>query len=134
MLDWNKSYETGNRLIDAEHRILFEIANDVANHGLTSLDKFKETYLDLVQYATLHFASEETLQREIGYQAVASHQNSHRAIVEEMRAIITHQPTLASLSKELEGYLQRWIVNHILREDMAWKPVYVAWRAKRLGH
>ena len=51
-----------------------------------------------------------------------------------MRSLVTHQSTLAGLHKELENYLQRWIVSHILREDMGWKPVYTAWRAKRLGH
>lgn len=133
MLEWNKSYEIGNRFIDSEHKILFEIANDVSANGLDTIEAFKGMYLDLMQYMNLHFHNEEAVLKDIGYSHVATHQNSHHAIMEEMRQLVQHAGGLASVKVELEGCLQRWIVNHIVREDMAYKPFYLAWRKKLIA-
>jgi hemerythrin-like metal-binding protein len=134
MLEWKLDYATGNRIIDAEHKILFEIANEFAGESKITLGKFKETYFDLIQYTTMHFSSEEAMLREIAYPSLATHQTSHARIIEEMKSLLGRSNNLDTLQKELERALQRWIVNHILREDMAYKPTMIDWREHRLGY
>jgi hemerythrin len=133
MLQWNNTYETGNRFIDSEHHLLFDIANQVAANAITSPERFKEFYLELMQYTHLHFASEEVLMKEIGYQNLLTHQQSHQTIMHEMQNLLTTARSMESIVHDLEAFMQKWLVNHIVREDMAWRPVYVAWKNARLG-
>lgn len=133
MLQWNNSYETGNRFIDSEHHLLFDIANQVASNAITSPEQFKEYYLELLLYTHLHFASEEVLLKDIGYQSLSSHQQSHQTIILEMQNLLSSGRNMEAIVHELEGFLQKWLVNHIVREDMAWRPTYVAWKNARLG-
>ena len=133
MIQWKSEYATGNRLIDAEHKVLFEIANEVVNNEMSSIAKFKEVYLELLQYTQMHFSSEEILLREIGYIQLASHQKNHVEIIQEMHNLLREHHSIAALHKELGACLQHWLINHILREDMAWRPVFQAWKETRIG-
>lgn len=133
MIQWKQEYATGNRLIDAEHKVLFEIANEVVNKESISIAQFKDLYLELLQYTQMHFCSEEILLREIGYIQLSTHQKNHLEIIQEMHILLRDNHTIASLQRELAACLQHWLINHILREDMAWRPVFQAWRAARIG-
>jgi len=133
MLQWNSSYEVGNRFIDSEHKILFEIANEFGTNEIDSLAKFKETYLELIQYTNLHFMNEELLMKDIGFAGAPNHSLSHRRILDEMRELVGHPSSLEELKSKLGNCLQHWITGHILREDMGYRPAYTEWKRKRLG-
>ena len=133
MIHWNSSYEIGNRFIDSEHRILFDIASEFTANGIDSIAKFKEIYLELMLYAKFHFANEELMMKDIGYEDLANHVMSHRLIADEMRNLIAHPASLDELKANLDACLQRWISTHILREDMAYKQPLAEWRRSHLG-
>ena len=133
MLAWNQTYAIGNRFIDAEHRILFDIANELTSKGLDSVEKFKEVYLELLQYTNLHFQNEEMLLKEIGYSHLLGHSQSHREITNDMRNLVLQRHSLDELTMGLTGCLQHWIGNHILREDMAYRSSLAEWKHRRIG-
>jgi len=133
MLQWNSTYETGHKFIDLEHQLLFDMANQVAAHGITHPERFKELYFELIQYTNLHFHTEEIVMKEIGYQQLQTHQISHQEILKNMYGLLQAHRDMGVLLKELEAFLQKWLVNHIVREDLAWRPVYLAWKNARLG-
>ncbi|MEN9307268.1 MAG: hypothetical protein RL173_1200 [Fibrobacterota bacterium] len=133
MLQWNASYEVGNRFIDSEHKILFELANEIASKDIDTLAKFKEIYLELIQYTNLHFINEEQLMKDIGFSGFATHVLNHRMIIDQMRKLISQPSPLEELQTSLVSCLSHWITTHILREDMAYRPALVEWKKKRLG-
>lgn len=132
MLEWKDQYIIGNRFIDSEHKILFEIANEVSSASAVSIPRLKEYFFELLQYTSMHFANEEMVMRDINYEALQSHQKSHADLIQAMKNLLVQYHTMGELQSHLEEFMNRWLVGHILREDLAWRPVYVAWVNRRL--
>lgn len=116
-----KDLETGNTLIDSQHRQLFRAVNQLmeacqAGQGRT---KIETTARFLESYVRKHFGDEEALQRTSKYPGYAVHKRFHDGFVLQMdnvcQAIARDGGTLANLSilNNQIGIL----VNHIRTED-----------------
>jgi len=130
---WDKKYETGNRFIDSEHMILFEIANELAETDFSTPHDFKVKYLELIEYANLHFATEERIMKSIGYVNLDIHHKIHQGILSEMKSLVRTKASLVSIHHNLVSLVTKWIITHIIQEDMAYKPVYLQWQKKIIG-
>ena len=71
--------ETGNDLIDSEHRTLFDAINDLMDACSSGQGRSKigETADFLADYVDKHFADEEDLQRKNHYPHYQQHHNFH---------------------------------------------------------
>ncbi len=121
---WDKKYETGNRFIDSEHMILFDIANELAETDFETPRDFKVKYLELIEYANLHFVSEERIMKTIGYVNLDVHHKIHQDIINEMTGLLCAKNSLITIHHNLVSLVTKWIITHILQEDMAYKQVY----------
>nr|WP_300182800.1 hemerythrin family protein [uncultured Agathobaculum sp.] len=113
--------ETGNQLIDSEHRMLFDAINDLllachSGHGRAQIGQTAEFLAD---YVDKHFSDEEELQRSSGYPKYEPHHAFHvdyksriRALAKEIRE---NGPTVQSLGQiNAEAGV---LINHIRQED-----------------
>ena len=116
-----KKLETGNAIIDGEHRELFAAVNKLLDacskaEGRTSMD---ETIKFLNNYVDQHFSHEEQLQRKSGYPDFASHKAFHeqyKKTLKEITARISSEgPTIVELGK-LNGHISV-LVSHISMVD-----------------
>ncbi len=115
-----KSLETGNRIIDSEHRELFRAVNDFIDacnsRGSISLEP---SVRFLLQYAGKHFAHEEELQVESGYPGVEAHRAFHEKYKEDLRTLVlqipAEGPTVSDLVN-LNGQIAV-LIDHIRVED-----------------
>ena len=104
-----KDLETGNAVIDNEHRELFNAVNniiDACSKGqgrniIESAIKF------LLSYVELHFSHEEKLQSDSKYPGMAAHKAFHE--------IPFDNPAITDLVK-LNGHIAV-LINHIRIED-----------------
>lgn len=112
---------TGNTLIDAEHKQLFEAINallEACAQG-KGRDQMTETVSFLNQYVERHFGDEERLQQSSGYPNYASHKTFHdgykRQLNDSTQALLREGPTVKALGQvnQLAGVL----VSHIRMED-----------------
>ena len=122
-LVWHKAYESGNALIDAQHRALFDIANRLMNARLSGKSSTGvATLIDtLIHDAVAHFADEEALLNAAGFPGVAEHAASHRQLVGRAARLVEdfHSGTLAT--GELFEFLAHDLVaRHMLDEDRAY--------------
>lgn len=89
----SKGLETGNRIIDNEHRELFRAVNefiDACNsQGKISLEP---SVRFLLQYAGKHFAHEEDLQIKSSYPDVEAHRAFHEKYKEDLKALVLQIP------------------------------------------
>ena len=119
--EFTKKLETGNAVIDKEHRELIEAVNKLLDachrgEGRASMDT---TIKFLNNYVNQHFSHEEQLQRESGYPGIASHRTFHdqykKTLQEITNAISVSGPTIAELTK-LNKHV-RVLISHITTED-----------------
>lgn len=117
---WNERYRLGVDEMDAEHKILIERINALANaiNDGASHAKLLERYRALSHYTKEHFADEEKFMHSIGYPDLKNHQTVHKTLLarvddfEDQVALGTYDPAA------LMAFLNDWLVKHILGVDM----------------
>ena len=119
---WSEKLVTGNAIIDAQHKTIFNTTSDLIEAHINGESKeMIGRMLDfLANYTVDHFGYEEKLMREYSYPKYRYHKKFHddfKLTVEEL--INNYQINGASdeLSKTLSGVVIRWLINHISRED-----------------
>lgn len=120
-LSWRDEYLVGIPVIDREHRYLFDLINEF--HDTRAAGSSREEVLRvlnrLVAYGEKHFQSEESLQKEVGYPGLARHQGLHASLFDALFGFAERVAADEYFAEaEVRRFLQGWLVEHIVREDM----------------
>lgn len=116
-----KNLETGNSLIDNEHRELFQAINrllDSCNNG-AGLAAIEPAMKFLLQYVDKHFAHEEELQRNNNYPDFTAHRAFHEQYKKKLKEIAADMKSSGSpvsVMVKLNSHIAV-LVNHIRLED-----------------
>ena len=119
-LVWHKAYESGNALIDAQHRALFDAAIVLLNARLSGQSNTGiATLIDmLIHDAVAHFADEEALLSAAGFPGVAEHAASHGQLVSRATRLVEDFHSGTVTTGELFEFLAHDLVaRHLLEED-----------------
>lgn len=120
---WTKELETGNTMIDSQHRQLIEAINKLleacqAGKGRAELDKIL-TFLS--SYTNQHFSDEEKLQQQYQYPDYQNHKKMHeqfRIVVRDLAdQLRTNGPSIDLVGK-VNSSIGGWLVNHIKSQDV----------------
>lgn len=119
---WSAKLSVGIPQVDEEHQKLVAIFNqlDEANQTGKGTRVMGDILSQLVAYTQFHFASEEKLMDEAEYPDLRLHMAQHRQLVEKVvgfQSKFTHGGR--RITKEMMEFLQYWLTNHILKDDMA---------------
>jgi hemerythrin-like metal-binding protein len=119
--DWKDDYSVGISTIDEQHKKMINLINEVLESIRDGLEKqiIREILNDLEQYAIYHFAQEEILFQEYGYNKAKEHGQSHEHYIKKIESL----KILASLNEEklsilTFAFLRTWLDNHILKDDI----------------
>lgn len=119
--EFTKDLETGNIIIDKEHRELLNAVNDLleaCGEG-KGRDHMNKTIKFLNDYVDSHFSHEEQLQQKSGYPAMAGHKAFHEKYKQTLKEITAgmsdDKPTVGELSK-LNAHIGL-LITHIRTED-----------------
>ena len=122
---FDDSLYTGNELIDNEHKELIERANKLMDRCEKGPEKMTavKTLDFLMDYTEVHFADEEKLQQEAGYDKYQQHKEQHdmfKKSVDELRQMLEEEegPTDAFVAA-VNKNVGQWLVNHIQGWDKA---------------
>lgn len=119
--EFTKKLETGNAIIDKEHRELIAAVNKLLEacskgEGRSSMD---ETIKFLNNYVDEHFSHEEQLQQKSGYPGIKPHKAFHEQYKKTLQEITSRisasGPTIVELGK-LNGHIGV-LITHITTED-----------------
>jgi hemerythrin len=122
---WNQAFFTGIESIDAQHRGLVDIANELGDLALTgdemSEGRMQILFKQLSDYAREHFGDEEMLMRRVGLDArhVEPHVSHHHHFVEQLTSMWRTRAAMKHPTETLRGFLAAWLAFHILGEDQA---------------
>ena len=79
---WEKSYEVGHPILDAQHRHIVDLINALHNaaegEGLATVDAILPHF---IRFLDNHFATEEAILRQVAYPGVEQHAGEHRALM-----------------------------------------------------
>ncbi|MGB0696520.1 MAG: bacteriohemerythrin [Rhodospirillaceae bacterium] len=121
---WIEAYRVGHPVVDADHQGLFALINELDQADITD-GLLGEILNRLEDYAKNHFAREEELMRQGGYPDLEEHMKGHRNFEEWVHTVkATYRRAAESpfqISDLVNGFLQDWLVHHILEEDMAYR-------------
>lgn len=114
--------ETGNQLIDSEHRQIFDAVNellDACSNG-NGRQKISETAEFLASYVGKHFSDEEELQKKYQYPNMEKHMHFHIDYKRRVREFVAKMKNTGEVSIQDVGELNALasrLVNHIRQED-----------------
>lgn len=130
MIKWKDEYSIGIKLIDVQHKHIFEIGNnayELLKNDL-SLDKYSkivQVVEDLRQYTKYHFKCEEEYMLGIHYENYDNQKMEHDNFIKKIYSFNVNKLD-QSQDKYIEGLLYLiidWILNHILQKDKLIKEV-----------
>ena len=124
-LDWREEWNSGNELVDHQHRELLEMVNAIANNSLMETDEglIHNEIENIIHHTAEHFATEERILKKIGYPYYKNHSNLHEGLL--LRAKELEEAYLKGeikLSVFLAFLLDDVIVGHLLDMDTKFFP------------
>ena len=120
-LIWKAIYASGEPTIDKEHRELFRLGNillEKATNQIAEPAQFNTAFDALLAHVVEHFAHEELILIDRGYDGLSDHAESHHMLVESALKL-RHQAEQSGISiGELVDFLvAKVVVGHMLKKD-----------------
>jgi hemerythrin len=125
-LAWDESFGVGNPLLDSDHRILFNLLdqlNDAADTG-QSKDVIVSVLSVLAEYVEHHFRREEAILAATGFPDLDGHKGLHRELEVQVIELRDRYRSgeRAVINQNVIELLKNWLTKHILVSDNSYRP------------
>jgi len=129
---WRDEMNTGVDVIDDQHRQLVEMVNHLyAIEDPNNRKEIKTVLDDLVNYTLSHFAFEEGMMEEAGYPLTRPHKRVHELFVKRVTEFYQRFEKGEDVLIPLRQVLSRWLLNHIMHEDMAFSEIVKSYLSRK---
>lgn len=117
---WTEDLRVGIDTIDAHHRYLFDLVNDLMEEVINgiSLDEILHILNALKTYVYVHFRAEERMMEHYRFENLEHHKQQHKIFelqLKELSQEMHENPLVAQF--EIISFLTGWLVTHIKHED-----------------
>lgn len=116
---WKPEYSVGVKVLDIQHKIMFSLANELFSAEKEHNVKISRYHLTkLIEYAELHFTTEEDLLEMFDYRELKAHQQKHAKLINQLFQL--HQKMVyegIDIFPELTKLTENWITEHLLGAD-----------------
>ena len=133
LFQWDDSLATGIESIDIQHKELFRIVSNLHN----GIEEGREDFplIDVLEvlnnYVRYHFRHEESILDECGYDDLDNHRAQHEEFAERIAHFdLSQADDKGQIRRDIQTFLQDWLVSHIQSEDMCYVPCLKAKNAK----
>lgn len=123
-IQWLSEWGIGVPMVDQDHQTLVELINQVfaCIDGPEEYATLGSVLSALADYTDSHFHREERLMAECSYPNLAEHHAIHVELAAAVRRISDRYRSEQGLrATEVLEFLEHWLVEHILKEDMAYR-------------
>lgn len=119
---WDKSLETGNTIIDEQHKSIIDAINNLleACSKGKGRSEVENTLKFLQDYVVKHFNDEEKLQIKSNYPDYKAHKEKHEAFKKTVNEIAQEYSTSGAsiqLVAKVNSSVAGWLISHIKSED-----------------
>ena len=128
-MTWKDEYAVKVRLIDQQHKKLFDLLNKLydAMRAQQGKEVLHNVLSELVRYTEDHFTTEERLMTQHGYPPLNSHKLEHQMLTKK---VLDFEREVAggrtSVSIEVMTFLKQWLEHHILGTDKQYSAFFAA--------
>ena len=134
-LIWKKDFETGNELVDTQHREIFRLVQQILDMDAFSgrKEKIEAALAFLADYVVRHFSSEEALMKESAYPDMEKHVEEHKFLVVEVGKFMefyAEKGGTISVSESMNNLVISWLDTHIKGSDKEMATYYRQWADK----
>lgn len=120
-IQWSPELEIGIDVIDGQHRRIVDYINALTDAaGGSDRHVVDRVIGDLIDYSYSHFAFEEALMEEAGYDALAVHQNTHEAFRRRIDDVKLRFDGGEDVAVPLADLLRTWLLGHIMSDDASY--------------
>ena len=120
LITWRDEFRIGIAAVDLEHRELIDLINglDAEMKEYATQSTVVETLGEIFARISAHFALEEKVMRDTGYDGLSAHKKDHELLLDELLDVIDSVDSAgrydrAGLSRELD----RWFSDHFRTHD-----------------
>ncbi len=127
MTQWDERYSVGVKQFDDEHKRIFELVQELGKSIVdgTSQEKLGKVLVGIVEYADMHFASEERLMKKHGYPELDEHIVEHEKFAGQITDFQEQWANgRAILTAEVLKTLIDWLHDHMLNTDAKYGPFF----------
>ncbi len=119
LITWEQRLELGNAELDAEHRKLVDLVNQLAKGIVEKMSRESyESLLDqLLAQAQAHFAHEEALMARNAYPLAEEHRSEHQRLVRDFQEHRKKFGRTGDPSVSLLYFFDQWLTRHIVGLD-----------------
>jgi len=124
-LNWNDNLNIGILQIDAQHKNLVNMLNQL--YEAMSSGKGKEVVGKIVKemtaYTVTHFGTEERLMQQHGYPEFTQHKKEHELFVKKVQEFNSEiQKGNLIITSNVAIFLKEWLIKHIQGTDKKYGP------------
>lgn len=127
-IQWSDKLSVGVGSIDAEHKKLINLVNELNQHILVGSrnEAAGNALSGLIDYTVTHFKNEEDLMKKHGYPGYPNHKTEHEKLTAKVLDFKDRYVSgKTGFTIELIKFLQDWLINHIEGTDMAYKKFFM---------
>ena len=125
-LQWKDRYNIGYGEIDAQHRSLLDLVNELSGLVGERQDPavVGAVFSRLCDYVRVHFTTEERLLEACGYARLADHRDLHARFIDKLLELNrSFDPADPHLLSETSDFLKHWYLEHITKADQDYAPI-----------
>jgi hemerythrin-like metal-binding domain len=127
LMAWSEAYGVGHAMLDADHRILINLVNQLHDAMETGQSRaVVGTVINvLAEYTEHHFRREEAILTAAGFPLLEQHKAEHSNLEARVRDIRDRWSggERQVLDQEVLDFIKKWLTDHILGADKS----YGAW-------
>jgi hemerythrin-like metal-binding protein len=125
LMTFGKNYSVGVQAVDDQHKVLFDIVNELHAAMLKGQAQSLTGPLlkKLAEYTHNHFTAEESKMASVKYPGLADHKLKHRELIKQVEDyLVRFDKGEITLNLHLLNFLRDWLVNHIQKVDKEYGP------------
>ena len=129
LIDWNEKLSVNVKEIDLQHKKLVDMINELndAMRQGKGRDVLGKIINSLIEYAAIHFRTEEKYFVRFGYPDTEKHKQEHAAFVKKVADFKSgFEKGRLSVTLEVMRFLSDWLRNHIMKSDKKYSPLFNA--------
>lgn len=127
-INWTSDLSVGDHSIDDDHKELFALIDELDSADM-SHDYINSILDRLKAYTRGHFSREEEYMKNAGFPGLEEHLKQHENFIEWLETIRSTYARFPQspfiIGDSVNSYLQRWLRQHILEEDMKYRDYIV---------
>lgn len=125
-ITWKKEWESGNRIIDIQHKHLLFLSNKLLKLALVTVD-IKETQIliyKFIKHIKYHLKYEEQLLKELNYTKILDHTESHNKLIKRIDSLVLrYENNEIKISDFLNFLLDDSGLNQVIKEDIKYLKI-----------